>query len=75
MILLMKILLKRFRTIGMNKLKKVLLKILVSSFIIKYIFKIVIGIAANKSDLYDNEAVPEDKARQFAEKMATDPLR
>ena len=46
-----------------------LLKILVSFFIIKYIFKIVIGIAANKSDLYDNEAVSEDKARQFAEKI------
>ena len=46
-----------------------LLKILVSFFIIKYIFKIVIGIAANKSDLYDNETVPEDKARQFAEKI------
>jgi len=47
----------------------VLLKILVSFFIIKYIFKIVIGIAANKSDLYDNEAVPEEKAREFAEKI------
>ena len=46
-----------------------LLKILVSFFIIKSIFKIVIGIAANKSDLYDNEAVPEEKARQFAEKI------
>ena len=53
----------------MSKLKKVLLKILVSFFIIKYIFKIVIGIAANKSDLYDNEAVPEEKAREFAEKI------
>jgi hypothetical protein len=42
---------------------------LVSFFIIKSIFKIVIGIAANKGDLYDDEAVPEEKARQFAEKI------
>ena len=42
---------------------------MVSLFIIKYFFKIVIGIAANKSDLFDQEAVPEEKARQFAEKI------
>ena len=42
---------------------------MVSFFIIKYILKIVIGIAANKCDLYDNEAVSEEKARQFAEKI------
>ena len=33
-----------------------------------YLFiHIVIGIAANKCDLYDNEAVSEEKARKFAE--------
>ena len=30
---------------------------------------IVLGIAANKSDLYDNEQVTEDEARKFAEEI------
>ena len=30
---------------------------------------IVIGIAANKCDLYDNEQVPEDEARAFANEI------
>ena len=54
----------------MSKLKKVPLKIQVSLLFYKIFFYfIVIGLAANKSDLYDKEEVSEETARQFAEKI------
>ena len=60
-----------FKIIGTNKLKTVPQKIQVSSLFYYNIFFyfIVIGLAANKSDLYDKEEVSEETARQFAEKI------
>ena len=60
----------------MNKLKKVHQKILVNILfifniiILFFIFlSIVIGLAANKCDLFDNESVSEESARKFAEEI------
>ena len=56
----------------MNKLKTVPLKIQLSSlyfYNIFFFYFIVIGLAANKSDLYDKEEVSEETARQFATKI------
>ena len=34
-----------------------------------FFIRIVIGLAANKSDLFDSEAVSEERARKFAEEI------
>ena len=70
MILQEKNLLKKFKNIGIIKLKNLHQKILVSK-IYKNIFVIIIvlGLAANKSDLFDKEQVPEAEARNYSKEI------
>ncbi len=51
----------------MSKLKRVHQMIQVCLLLYLIFIYIVIGIAANKSDLIDNESVSEEKARKFAQ--------
>jgi hypothetical protein len=59
--------LKKSKTIGISKLKKTHPKKLVNSLIKS---SIVLAIAANKSDLYENEdIVPEQVGKSFAKEV------
>ena len=70
MILQEKNLLKKFKNIGLIKLKITHLKILVSILIFNFFNLIlVVAIAANKSDLIEKEQVNEAEARKYAKEM------
>ena len=44
-------------------------KILVSLILFNYFIIIVVGIAGNKCDMFDKEAVTEEEAKQFAQEI------
>jgi GTPase SAR1 family protein len=68
--------LKKFGIIGIGKLKKILLKIRISFILYNIILLIiVIGLAGNKSDLFNNEKVTEEEALELSEKIGATTFR
>ena len=76
MILQIKIVLKKFGIIGIGKLKIILLKIRISFILYNIILLIiVIALAGNKSDLFNNEQVTEEEAQKLSETIGATTFR